>query len=91
MCDPEGIYSFKWGNEYRGSFRTCSKLTNKYGCFEGPGILKIADVATFEGYFKNGNIQGPGKIKFSNGKAPFEQIWENTSIDDLHELIKQIN
>jgi hypothetical protein len=83
MCDPEGIYSFKMGNEYRGSFRTCSKLTNKYGCFEGPGVLKIGEIATFEGYFKNGNIKGPGKIEFSNGKNSIERVWENTSIEDL--------
>jgi hypothetical protein len=52
------------------------------------GILKIADVGTFEGYFKNGNIQGPGKVEFSNGKTQIEQIWENTSIDDLINQIK---
>jgi len=53
MCDPEGVYTFKNGNEYRGSFRTCSRLTSKYGIFEGEGKLKISDLGTFNGKFLN--------------------------------------
>jgi hypothetical protein len=38
MCDHEGVYSYKNGNEYRGSFKTCSKLCNsKFGMIDGPG------------------------------------------------------
>jgi len=68
MCDHEGIYSYKNGNEYRGSFKTCSKLMiNKYGMFEGLGILKMSGIGTFTGQFKNGHANGPGKFDFING------------------------
>lgn len=85
MCDPEGVFSFKNGNEYRGSFRTCSKLTSKYGCFEGAGTLRLVGMGTFEGYFKNGKIHGPGIFELNNGKDPIEKNWQHTSIDELIE------
>ena len=82
MCDPEGLYYFKNGNEFKGSFRTCSKLTCKYGCFEGPGILQIQGLGVFKGKFKNNKIEGPGKLTFSSGdRAPIEAIWQQTSIE----------
>ena len=68
MCDPEGIYYFKNGNEYRGSFRTCYKLTSKYGCFEGLGKLKIVGLGVFQGIFKNGQINGHGTFEYFNDK-----------------------
>ena len=83
MCDNDGIYSFKNGNEYRGNFKTCSKLMiNKYGCFEGQGVLKISGIGSFTGNFKNGHADGPGKFDIINGET-HEAIWNNSSIIEL--------
>ena len=68
MCDPEGVYTFKNGNEYRGSFRTCSRLTSKYGIFEGEGKLKISDLGTFNGKFLNNQIHGLGTYFYKDGR-----------------------
>ena len=89
MCDPEGVYTFKNGNEYRGSFRTCSKLTSKYGIFEGQGTLKISGLGTFHGSFLNSQIHGLGKFELSNGEGNIERNWQKTSIDELVTMIKK--
>lgn len=52
MSDDEGIFIFKNGNEYRGSFKGNSNLSfNKYGIFDGIGELKIIRKGTFFGKF----------------------------------------
>jgi hypothetical protein len=84
MCDPEGSYTFSNGDEYRGSFRSCSKLIAcKYGCFEGPGKLMIAGFGIFTGNFKGGKIHGSGRIEFLDGRDPVEQIWNEKSISEF--------
>ena len=90
MCDPEGLYKFKNGSEYIGSFKTCSKLTqNKYGMFEGHGTLKIPGVGTFEGIFKNNLALGPGIMKFEDAsKKTIETNFNNESAMDLIERFK---
>lgn len=81
MCDNDGIYSFKNGNEYRGDFKTT--FANKYGVFEGQGQLKISGVGTFVGQFSSGNANGPGKFEYCDGQKTFEGTWTNTKIEDL--------
>ena len=84
MCDPDGVYLFANGNEYRGTLRTCPRLTARFGCFEGLGVLKIAGKgASFDGTFKSNKIQGYGTLSFNDGRPSQEKIWEPTSIDDF--------
>ena len=82
MCDNDGIFSFKNGNEYRGDFCT-SGATNKYGIIDGQGQLKISGVGTFTGSFANGNVNGPGKFEYCDGQKAYEGAWTNTKIDDF--------
>ena len=84
MSDNDGIYSFKNGNEFRGSFKTCSKIcNNKFGMFDGTGSLKILGVGTYTGQFLNGEINGPGKFEYLQG-----QKIEGTFCSTIEELIK---
>jgi len=88
MCDTDGIYSFKNGNEYRGSFKTCSKLcNNKFGMFDGQAQLKISGVGTFTGTFTNGLVHGKGKFEFLEGQKIIEKTWTNCLIDDMEKEI----
>jgi len=85
MCDHEGIYSYKNGNEYRGSFKTCSKYcSSKYGMIDGPGTLKMSGIGTFTGNFKDGEIHGPGRMEFLDPKMkPLEENFEHVSITEF--------
>jgi len=83
MCDPEGIYTYKNGIEYRGQLKTCSKIAQgKFGIFEGAGTLIIPKVGTFNGYFKNNAVHGPGEFITLQGKT-IEKNWQNCPVDDL--------
>lgn len=81
MCDNDGIFSFKNGNEYRGDF--CTSVANKYGIIDGQGQLKISGVGTFTGSFTNGNVNGSGKFEYCDGQKAYEGTWTNTKIDDF--------
>ena len=61
MCDNDGTYHFRNGNEYKGQYKTFS---NKHGIIDGNGQLKIVGFGIYTGRFSMGNINGPGKIEF---------------------------
>ena len=81
MCDHDGIYSFKNGNEYRGSLKTAPG--SKYGMIEGKGSLKIPGVGTYTGSFANGMVSGPGKFDFIDGQKPIDKHWPPISLEDF--------
>mmetsp|Transcript_4967 Transcript_4967/g.8470 ORF Transcript_4967/g.8470 Transcript_4967/m.8470 type:complete len:173 (-) Transcript_4967:84-602(-) len=85
MCDPEGIYIFKNGNQYKGGFNTCSRSLSKFGVFEGAGTLKIDGLGIFTGMFQNNMVNGAGKFIHinSNKQEPITGIWTNMKVDDL--------
>lgn len=62
MCNDDGVYTFKNGNEYRGGFKPVrkSKLELANVLFEGKGELKIAGLGAFIGQFKESFSYGPG-------------------------------
>lgn len=90
MCDPEGDYFYKNGNEYRGQFKTCSKFytQQKYGIIEGSGVLKVAGLGTYKGNFINNMIHGDGTFEFTNSKKKIEGTWKNCKIDDFVKEMK---
>ena len=89
MCDPEGVYIFKSGIEYRGQLKTCSRLSqSKFGIFEGSATLKIPGLGVFEGYFKNNLVHGQGMFEFTDGSESIESTWSKCKIDDLVNHLK---
>ena len=91
MCDSNGIYQFKNGNEYVGSFKACSKIVSrKYGCFGGQGQLKIAGKGTYTGNFANHCVSGNGKFESLDGQIVVEKAWNQMSIEDFIDLIDKV-
>ena len=80
MCDNDGIYYFRNGNEYQGQFKTFS---NKHGVFDGNGQLKIDGVGVYTGKFSMGNINGQGKIEFYDQRKTIERKWNNNCMSDI--------
>ena len=86
MCDKEGIYSFKNGNEYRGHF--CPSNLAMYGVFEGRGTFKIVEVCIYSGQFKSGMICGQGRVDFINSNKSFEGIWNPVSLESFEQMMR---
>lgn len=91
MSDPDGQYRFKNGNEFNGSLKPCSQLlSRKYGCFDGPGTLKVLGKGQFVGLFKNHCIHGNGKFESLDGQIVIEKNWNDMAIQDFTDLIDKI-
>jgi hypothetical protein len=63
MNDFEGQYTFKNGNEYKGSLRLSS--SSKFGVFHGSATLTVVDLGIFTGTFEDNKINGPGRFEFT--------------------------
>ena len=90
MCDADGVYTYKNGNEYRGGFKTCAKNRSQlpYGCFEGQGQLKVVDVGIYIGRFKTNCAVGPGSVMLMNGKII--ELEADLADETIEEIVKLV-
>ena len=92
MCDVNGEYHFANGNIYKGSFRQCSKLvSNKFGQFEGEGILNLFGLGKYVGQFQNNGICGNGKFTSFDGSLSIDKTWQFMTIQEFTYKISALN
>ena len=92
MCDENGLYIFKNGNEYLGGIQSAKKPVSGGSChfLDGPGQMKIAGHGTFIGNFSCGLANGKAKVETLTGRMiDLPDTLTNARLHDVQTIVEQ--